>query len=106
MTNRCEYILNDNRMCKNNKYGPNFCIHHHPICIEPSCKNKACCKKILKFCHVHSRDCSICFETTSKYNIHTFMCGHIFHVNCIIPWISSGATTCPDCRSECMIEVN
>jgi len=106
MSNRCIHVSSDNRMCKNNKYGPDFCINHHPICIEPDCKNKSCCKKLLKFCSNHSRDCSICYETTSRYNIHTFSCGHIFHVNCIIPWISTGATTCPNCRSNFMVEVN
>ena len=98
MINRCINVLDNNRICKNYKYGSDFCAFHHPTCNEPTCNNKSGYR--LKYCSVHSRDCSICFETTSRCNIHTFTCGHTFHVNCITPWISTGATTCPECRME------
>ena len=43
--------------------------------------------------------CSICFEHLSKNNKNAFFidgCNHIFHNNCITPWLDKN--TCPNCR--------
>ena len=43
--------------------------------------------------------CSICFDHVSKNNKNAFIidgCNHIFHNNCITPWLDKN--TCPNCR--------
>lgn len=42
-------------------------------------------------------DCSICMEFNDKDVIVATECGHVFHKDCVTPWIH-GAGTCPTCR--------
>lgn len=42
-------------------------------------------------------DCSICMEFNENYVIVATECGHIFHMECVSPWIQQ-AGTCPTCR--------
>lgn len=42
-------------------------------------------------------DCSICMEFNENYMIVATECGHIFHKECVSPWIQQ-AGTCPTCR--------
>ncbi|KAH0574467.1 putative RING finger domain and U-box domain [Spironucleus salmonicida] len=46
--------------------------------------------------------CSICFEALSS-NISQLTCSHIFHKNCIQPWINENSS-CPICR--CPVSFN
>ena len=50
-------------------------------------------------CDKSDTECAICctgFETTGKY---TSKCGHMFHIECIVPWYSKHIT-CPMCRCD------
>lgn len=46
---------------------------------------------------VQSVDCSICMEVNESYVMAAAECGHIFHKECVTPWIQQ-AGTCPSCR--------
>ena len=44
-------------------------------------------------------ECAVCcsgFNDTGKY---VSKCGHVFHIECIVPWYSKHIT-CPVCRSD------
>jgi len=42
--------------------------------------------------------CSICFDSLlSSYSVSSLPCGHVFHLPCITPWVSSHYD-CPQCR--------
>ena len=46
--------------------------------------------------------CSTCIESfSSKSDISTTPCGHVFHTKCIKAWISNGRNNCPQCRQDC-----
>ena len=46
--------------------------------------------------------CSSCMELfTSRTNISTIPCGHVFHTNCIKSWLQTGQSNCPQCRKDC-----
>ena len=46
--------------------------------------------------------CSTCLELfTSKSDISTTPCGHVFHTNCITKWLENGQNDCSECRKEC-----
>ena len=46
--------------------------------------------------------CSTCLEVfTSKSDISTTPCGHVFHTNCITKWLENGQNPCSECRKEC-----
>ena len=46
--------------------------------------------------------CSSCMELfTSRTNICTIPCGHVFHTNCIKSWLQTGQSNCPQCRKDC-----
>lgn len=52
-------------------------------------------------------DCSICKESINVGDniIKLNSCNHIFHKNCIEPWVfSSNRTNCPLCRTEIYVE--
>lgn len=44
-----------------------------------------------------SVDCSICMEVNEDYTMVAAECGHVFHKECVTPWIQQ-AGTCPSCR--------
>ena len=46
-------------------------------------------------------ECSTCMEAfTSKCNISTTLCGHVFHIECISKWLAN-EKSCPQCRKPC-----
>ena len=46
--------------------------------------------------------CSTCLETfTSRSDISTTPCGHVFHTKCIKLWLEKGDYTCSQCRKPC-----
>ena len=46
--------------------------------------------------------CSTCLESfTSKSDISTTPCGHVFHTHCIEEWLKNGQKNCPQCRKTC-----
>ena len=46
--------------------------------------------------------CSICLESfTSKCNVSTTTCGHVFHTDCIEEWLKNGQNNCSQCRKTC-----
>ena len=46
--------------------------------------------------------CSTCMESfTSRCNISTIPCGHVFHTLCIENWLSNGRNRCSQCRRIC-----
>ena len=60
------------------------------------CKNKRC--NTLTVCCSHARECSVCLEKTSSGRVKTLKCGHVFHVDCISPWLEKDQR-CPYCRA-------
>jgi len=38
---------------------------------------------------------------TSKCDVSTTTCGHVFHTNCIEKWLINGQNNCPQCRKNC-----
>ena len=47
--------------------------------------------------------CSTCLESfTSRSDISTIICGHVFHTDCIGKWLQSGRDNCPQCRKSLM----
>jgi hypothetical protein len=70
-----------------------------------TCKNGNKCKFKAKkdnFCLVHCKtECPICFEhIIDKSNEIVLDCKHIYHRDCITPWIKKNNLTCPYCRTE------
>ncbi|XP_025405641.1 E3 ubiquitin-protein ligase RNF126-A-like isoform X2 [Sipha flava] len=52
------------------------------------------------------RQCSVCLiDFTIGIHVQELTCGHIFHENCITPWIKLHST-CPFCRSQLKQEMN
>ncbi|KAJ1961908.1 hypothetical protein IWQ62_003705 [Dispira parvispora] len=46
--------------------------------------------------------CAICFESfASGDTIRRLFCAHIYHVDCIDPWLLRVASTCPLCKRSC-----
>ena len=46
--------------------------------------------------------CSTCLESfTSRSDISTTPCGHVFHTHCIEEWLENGQNHCPQCRKDC-----
>ncbi|KAI8867564.1 hypothetical protein GQ42DRAFT_115620, partial [Ramicandelaber brevisporus] len=45
--------------------------------------------------------CSICIEQfTPGGNVRQLSCKHVFHVNCIDPWLSTTSSLCPLCKAD------
>ena len=46
--------------------------------------------------------CSTCLESfTSKSDISTTPCGHVFHTHCIDQWLRNEKNNCSQCRKAC-----
>lgn len=52
------------------------------ICLSPLCKN------------------TLCVNIGNGGNIKTLGCGHIFHAECVTPWVTQYTSSCPSCRKE------
>jgi hypothetical protein len=49
-------------------------------------------------CH-YNDTCSICIENYQcKERVRALPCGHIFHTDCIVPWLSERSSCCPICK--------
>ena len=47
-------------------------------------------------------NCSTCLELlTPSDDLSSAPCGHIFHSCCILQWLETGKSSCPQCRSKC-----
>ncbi len=48
--------------------------------------------------------CSICLEDFElKEELRVLPCGHLFHTECIVPWLTTRAANCPLCKEEFVI---
>lgn len=48
-------------------------------------------------------NCSTCLELLSPSDdISSAPCGHVFHSPCILQWIETGKSSCPQCRAKCL----
>ena len=48
--------------------------------------------------------CSSCLELfTSRSNISTTPCGHVFHTECITKWLQDRQKNCAQCRKSCTV---
>ena len=48
-------------------------------------------------------NCSTCLELlTPSADLSSAPCGHIFHSHCIIQWLETGKSNCPQCRAKCV----
>ena len=76
-------------------------------------ENTICCKSCSDgIKNVHELDktidtmcCSICLNDivlnkTKQFIFKARACGHMFHLDCIKPWISKKKDTCPNCRRQ------
>ena len=43
--------------------------------------------------------CAVCREECENSNKHKTVCGHVFHLGCLMPWLKNN-NTCPCCREE------
>ena len=45
--------------------------------------------------------CSTCLGSlTSRSDVSTIPCGHVFHTNCIEKWVQNGHSQCSQCRKD------
>ena len=45
--------------------------------------------------------CSTCLGSlTSRSDVSTIPCGHVFHTNCIEKWVQNGHSCCSQCRKD------
>ena len=66
----------------------------HRLIVVP--QEKTICFKTVK----SKIECPICFEKEkTKETVELTQCGHHFHINCILPWISCH-NSCPLCRTK------
>jgi E3 ubiquitin-protein ligase RNF115/126 len=62
------------------------------------------CKKDEEKDILEPPSCPVCIDEISIGNEAMFMpCGHIFHPNCLKPWLKDN-NTCPICRKELPVE--
>jgi len=52
-----------------------------------------------QYCHIHTKECSICCEKLFTTETEKLKCNHIFHKKCIKEWFERD-NRCPLCRHE------
>lgn len=52
---------------------------------------------------VNQEDCSICYGEDNSKAV-TTACGHVFHENCLNPWLAK-SKTCPLCRRDLSVPI-
>lgn len=52
-----------------------------------------------KYCHIHTKECSICCDKLFNQNTEKLQCGHTFHEECVKEWFERD-NRCPLCRNE------
>lgn len=51
--------------------------------------------------HCNSTSCSICLEDFDlKEKVRVLPCGHLFHTECILPWLTTRVANCPLCKES------
>ncbi len=54
-----------------------------------------------------SGDCTICLDTfTDDCMVRGLSCGHVFHVECIDPWLTGKRGCCPTCKHDFLEDVD
>lgn len=57
--------------------------------------------------HFTSGICAICLEDLQDdNNVRGLICGHVFHDECIDPWLTERKGCCPTCKKDLYIEIN
>lgn len=46
------------------------------------------------------RRCTICMDALAGARCTTLPCGHLFHSDCVTPWLSNEDASCPECRFD------
>jgi Ring finger domain len=46
------------------------------------------------------RRCTICMDPLAGARCATLPCGHIFHSECVLPWLQNEDASCPECRLD------
>ena len=46
------------------------------------------------------RRCIICMDPLAGQRCVTLPCGHLFHAECVVPWLANEDGTCPECRYD------
>lgn len=72
---RCNFNKKDGKQCKINSLNNN------------------------NYCHIHSKECSICYEKLYDKQPEILKCKHQFHKECIREWFERD-NRCPLCRDE------
>ena len=45
-------------------------------------------------------ECRICLEEITNINLVSLICGHCFHINCVIKLVEKRIRKCPLCRTR------
>lgn len=52
----------------------------------------------------HQTSCAICIEEYEEGDkLRELPCRHVFHTECIVPWLTERHTSCPLCKSEVLL---
>uniref|UniRef100_A0A914HTL4 RING-type domain-containing protein n=1 Tax=Globodera rostochiensis TaxID=31243 RepID=A0A914HTL4_GLORO len=49
---------------------------------------------------INATECNICLSKIINDDQFQLPCRHVFHEECIIPWLASYSSTCPTCRAQ------
>jgi hypothetical protein len=60
-----------------------------------------------KHLHFSSGTCAICLEDLEDDDeVRGLMCGHVYHKDCIDPWLTKRKGCCPICKKDLYLEIN